>query len=121
MNTYISKELAIWLREKGCRLPTGKAYYGNAGTWHDALVDLDGYVSADPEFREAKLLLAYSWYDILVTHAKEFWGEGPDKCMNWGRDGNCTSAKRAVTEASPAKPSAETDLFLFLYNLHLTK
>lgn len=73
---HISKELAEWIRSKGCRLRTDKAYYGNARIWHDAVVETEGYYrTGNLDFIEAKLLFRYSWYDILVTHAVSFWGE----------------------------------------------
>lgn len=59
-NQVCSPELAKKLKELGVKAESLFAYYGNAGTWYDAIVDMDMYKDADASFREAKLLPAYT-------------------------------------------------------------
>ena len=56
----VSLELAIKLKEAGIKEESLFAYYGNAGTWHDAVVSMDMYTTVDEEFKEHKLLPAYT-------------------------------------------------------------
>ena len=74
--THSSLELSKFLMEKGFDRPCDKSYYGNAGTWHDALVDNDMYTDVDDEFRKAKLLPSYDLiWDICIRYGKELFGE----------------------------------------------
>lgn len=56
----VSLELAKKIDELGFRKDSLYAYYGNAGTWHDSLVEMSMYKDSDEEFRNAKLLPAYT-------------------------------------------------------------
>lgn len=71
---YITIELALWLRDNGCKIKTEEAFYGNAGTWHDTIVQLEHYNGADEDFHKHKLLPTYTYYDIIMTYAEEFFG-----------------------------------------------
>lgn len=66
---FISKELALWLKERGCEIKPDFCYVPDFGG-RSSLVKTED-VSM---FLMDKAIPAYSWYDILVTHAKEFWG-----------------------------------------------
>lgn len=89
-NDFISKELALWLKERGCEIEANAYYYRwragkNAplkdciwGEWDfvlgrndEAPLIVDDGVNPEEEER----CNAYSWYSILVTHAKGFWGD----------------------------------------------
>ena len=65
---FISPELAKWLKGRGCEIESGVCL----------LLDCNE-LCAQEYLGDYKIgvdaMLAYSWYDILVTHAKEFWGE----------------------------------------------
>lgn len=83
MPSYTSKELSEWLHAHGCNV--GTEYF-----WTNVVL---GFVDMDfnrPVFDEKSFVVkheseihtacpvaipAHSWYDILVTHAKEFFGE----------------------------------------------
>ena len=71
MNTHITKELASWLAMQGCDLPT-KLYWLRSKSFYE-----EWYVGERerrPSDYDFDVLPAYTYYDILVTHAKEFWG-----------------------------------------------
>lgn len=55
-----SLEWSQKLKSLGVKRDSLFAYYGNAGIWHNAIVDMAMYRDADAEFREAKLLPAYT-------------------------------------------------------------
>ena len=87
MKTHISQELAIWLKERGCEVES-EFYYGvaNDGEYCKFSGQKSGDIDIPVGKREgsvqhciiaekSEFYPAYSWYDILVTHAKEFWGE----------------------------------------------
>jgi len=79
---YISKELAEWLHAHGCNI--GTEYF-----WTNVVL---GFVDMDfnrPVFDEKGFVVkheselhtecpvaipAYTWFDLLVTHANRFWG-----------------------------------------------
>lgn len=67
--THISLELAKWLKERGCEVENGMCI----------LLDCNELCRKEDlgDYRIGRdAMRTYSWYDILVTHAKEFWGEG---------------------------------------------
>lgn len=55
-----SLELAKKLKDLGVKKESLYAYYGNAGIWHDTIVDMDYYKDADEDFKKHKLLPAYT-------------------------------------------------------------
>lgn len=65
-NLVTSKEVSEKLKKLGVKQESVFAYYGNAGEWSDAIVDMFMYQDADEDFREHKLLPAY-----LVTELGE--------------------------------------------------
>lgn len=99
MNTYISKELAQWLKERGCKIETDMY-------WNTFIErDFTEKVRENAPFLGLKVerrhrwelgswyhenVPAYSWYDILVTYAKEFWGE----------ENTCPDCAQVFTEAN---------------------
>ncbi len=97
--THISKELAEWLKERACSVEPTAYYYrcrGGSnvrlkdcvwGEWKFVVgrIDWEAMIVDDGiNPREEQCLPAYSWYDILVTHAKEFW----DEIVWYGRESN---------------------------------
>lgn len=75
--THISLELAKWLKGRGCKIES-KTWWGTVWTKPGEI----GWNIVDrPDGDGAR---AYSWYDLLVTHAKEFWGE-EEICGDCGR------------------------------------
>jgi len=82
MTTHISKELAEWLKERGCKISpsahwtrwkVGILKHGGPAEPH---LSNEWFIAENPAWWDERLQLpAYSWYDILVVHAKEFWGE----------------------------------------------
>ena len=92
MNTHISKELAVWLKRHGCEIYSPCKWVVDSKTKEYKMVDdngpreenvnyiacgFDGADESRPWLEKGygEMFYAYSWYDILVTHAKEFWGE----------------------------------------------
>lgn len=88
--THISKKLAEWLKERGCEIESTAYYYRCRGgsnvrlkdcVWEEwefveGRIDWEAMIVDDGiNPREEQCLPAYSWYDILVTYSKEFWGE----------------------------------------------
>jgi len=75
MNTHISKDLALWLKERGCRVECSRVWAtytpASGGEPFDLVV---GY-GDDTFLWSESLPPAYTFYDIIVTYAKEFWGE----------------------------------------------
>lgn len=69
-NLFISKELAKWLKERGCEIGCPYLYDTEGKLW-----EADFFHSIARSDRDYVAGNAYSWYEILVTHAKEFWGE----------------------------------------------
>ncbi len=59
-NQVCNLEYAIRIKEFGIRKESLFAYYGNAGNWHDTIVEMAYYKDADQEFIECKLLPAYT-------------------------------------------------------------
>jgi hypothetical protein len=59
-NQVSNLELSKRLKDLGVKSQSLFAYYGNAGEWHDTIVDMDMYKNADDDFREHKLLPAYT-------------------------------------------------------------
>ena len=59
-----SKDLSMRLKNLGVPADTLYAYYGNAGIWHDAIVDMAMYKDVDDDFKKAKLLPAYTASEI---------------------------------------------------------
>lgn len=96
MNTHITKELALWLKERGCELECthyweSKILGYTGGDFRRAVFSKDEftlqseyncYMHAVPSHYQD--IPAYTYYDILVTHAQEFWGEG-EVCGDCGR------------------------------------
>lgn len=78
--THISKELDLWLKERGCEIETKAVWIDHL---HLGWMLKDKETASDRDNENGtcwldgakQILPAYSWYDILVTHAKEFWGE----------------------------------------------
>lgn len=68
---FISKELALWLKERGCEIGGGACLLLDCNELCRE-EDLGDYRIGVDAVR------TYSWYDILATHAKEFWGEQPE-------------------------------------------
>lgn len=83
-NEYINKDLAEWLRERGAYHLRAEYVYA----WdfdNPSFITMDQLGKEVAEKEREKIgsgggwcARAYSWYDILVTHAKEFWGEEPE-------------------------------------------
>lgn len=87
-NTHITKELALWLKERGCEIEAN-AYYDDFSLfvrmikWSSAsegyFVDNSDFTNWIEEecflYETPNLVPTYTYYDILVTHANEFWGE----------------------------------------------
>lgn len=80
---YISKELAQWLEEKGCKIWPPEMIWAecwipdrrNGATGMNAGFYEWKIIPRKSTRRYVGMFAAYSWYDILVTHAKEFWGD----------------------------------------------
>lgn len=75
MNEYISKELALWLKERGCEVEAERFYCDNSCP--QKLIHprpcYGGYIPA------------YSWFDILVTHVDDFFDENWRNTTDGGR------------------------------------
>ncbi|MDD5527753.1 MAG: hypothetical protein PHO56_02130 [Patescibacteria group bacterium] len=56
----VSLELSKRFKKLGFKRDSLFAYYRNAGIWHDAIVDMGMYKDVDDDFKEAKLLPAYT-------------------------------------------------------------
>ena len=96
--THISKELAEWLKERGCKLDSQYIWNSIWKDQKDRLFELCSteIVKHHPSLFYDEGYPAYSWYDILVTHAKEFWGE---KMVNINDYGYGTAAYVDAGEA----------------------
>lgn len=66
--THISKEFAEWLKERGCEIES-ETWWGTVWTKPG---EIGWSIVKRPDGDGAR---AYTWYDILVTYSKEFWGE----------------------------------------------
>ena len=73
-----SLALSKKLKELGVKAESLYAYYGNAGQWNDVIVDMSMYSDVDDEFKECKLLPAYTVAELgelLPWKLKASWKE----------------------------------------------
>lgn len=108
---YISKDLASWLKESGCEVPHTHAWdnYWRGDDDFELHPRLPNGKTVPANYKECR---AYSWFDILVTYAEEFWGESlleehEPICMHPAADvlaclmeGNQEAAEKIVMEHS---------------------
>lgn len=86
----VSLELAKKLKELGFKQDSYHAYYGNAGTWSEELVDTNMYLGATDEFINTKLLSAYTVAElgeilpVTIIHASGYLRILCDKLKNGG-------------------------------------
>lgn len=89
--THISLELAKWLKERGCEVENGMCI----------LLDCNELCRKEDlgDYRIGRdAMRTYSWYDILVTHAKEFWGDDFWVCDECGKLSSTPSASHDAYE-----------------------
>ena len=80
---YCSRQLCQWLQERGCTVESDKIWLytemmcvdvGKKSTEDEySLEDRSGFPKENTVGRDTP---AYSWADILIFKAREFWGEG---------------------------------------------
>ena len=72
MNTYISKDLAAWIKERGCEVEA-EMHWQSIRKGNDYQIYTKGMVEQNQNHFYGMGYPAYTYYDILVTHVKEFW------------------------------------------------
>jgi hypothetical protein len=117
-NQVCNLELAKKLKELEVKKPSLYAYYGNAGTWHDAIVDMAMYKDADAEFREHKLLPAYTVAELgemlpwVINHNKLHYYFTSDKLVDGDGFGIEYQVINLTIEVVLRNEGKEKELFL---------
>ena len=118
-----SLELAKKLKELGVKEESLFAYYGNAGNWHDTIVDMGMYKDVDDDFREYKLLPAYTVAELIEILGEDFrWlkKRGHNENTVWlaqARIHPITSKDIKVTAKTPQEALAKLLIYLLENNL----
>ena len=75
---YCSRQLCQWLQERGCKVESEYHYfkveYPTGTIWELSNNEADE-IWFDLWFENGGTVVAYSWADILIFKAVEFWGE----------------------------------------------
>ena len=83
--TYCSRQLCQWLQERGCKVESEYHYfkveYPTGTIWELSNNEADE-IWFDLWFENGGTVVAYSWADILIFKAREFWGSDIDTKHN---------------------------------------